>query len=94
MEDQVAFFNNANQIIYDYSILIKNNQNILNNLLKDTTFDKFNDTKSIVNSKSNVNYYIDYENNLNVELNNNSEYIIIIDTITYNKFNVTRFNHY
>ena len=44
MEDQVAFFNNANQIIYDYSILIKNNQNILNNLLKDTFFDKFNDT--------------------------------------------------
>lgn len=92
MEEQIAFFNNANQIVYDYSILMNKNQNIVNNLLKDTFFDKFNNTKSIVT------YYIDNDinniNNMNIELNNNSEYIIVVDAITYNKFNVIRFNHY
>ncbi len=111
MEEQIAFFNNANQIVYDYLILMKNNQNILNNLLKDTTFDKMNDTKNIVsyhidydNYANNTNYdnyvnNINYVNNFNIELNNNQTNIelnkvIIVDEITYNKFNVIRFNHY
>ncbi len=94
MEHQIAFFNNANQIVYDYSILMKNNQNIVNNLVKDNFFDKFNNTKSIVTYYIDNNNYINNDNNINIELNNNSEYIIVVDTITYNKYNVIRFNNY
>lgn len=78
MEDQVAFFNNADQIVFDYMVF--NHFNFVNNHMKDIHFDKFNDTKSIV-----VNY-IDCD-----DIQNN---IILIDTITFNKLNIMKFNNY
>ncbi len=96
MENQVAFFNNVNQIIYDFNNMINNNI-IVTNHIKETHFDKFNDTKSIV-----LNYtdYVNIDNNnnknkLNIEINNNVEdYVIIVDVLTYNKLNITKFNNY
>ena len=105
MENQIAFFNNINQIVYDYSFLMNRNQ--YQNLVKDNTFDKFNDTKSILshyisndnfNSNSNINDSMSFFENLeslkNIEFNDNFEYFIIVDKLTFNKFNITRFNQF
>ena len=107
MENQIAFFNNINQIVYDYSFLMNRNQYQCQNLVKDSIFDKFNDTKSILshyisndnfNFNSNINDSIHFFENLqsfkNIELNDNIEYFIIVDKLTFNKFNITRFNQF
>ncbi len=86
MEEQIAFFNNANQIIFDYALLYRDYT--LQNYLKDIHFDKLNDIKNIVLN------YTDNVNNLNLELNNFEEFIIVVDKVTYNKLNVTKFNNY
>ncbi len=94
MNDQVAFFNNANQIVFDYYSSMNNC--VMNNYVKESYFDRLNDTKSIV-----LNYtdYVNNVNNLNIELNNIElnnleEYIIVVDMITFNKLNVMKFNNY
>ncbi len=72
MEHQVAFFNNANQIIFDLNNMI--NYQFFNNYIKETHYDKYNDKKNIV---------LNYEN-----------YVIVVDVLTYNKINVTKFSSY
>ncbi len=94
MDHQVAFFNNANQIIFDLNNMI-NNQ-FINNYIKETYFDKFNDTKNIIlNYENNINLIND-ENNENNKNNvyNFENYIIVVDVLTYNKLNITKYNSY
>ncbi len=95
MNDQVAFFNNVNQIVFDY--YSSNNNEYINNYIKDSYFDRLNNTKSIVlnytDYVNNVNNFNNL-NNLNIELNNFEEYIIIVDVLTFNKLNVMKFNNY
>lgn len=79
MEHQIAFFNNINQIIFDYTPCMNYHNLIMNNYMKDNNFDTFNDVKSIVTNCSNY---------------DNLENYIIIDTLTYNKLNIIKFNIY
>ncbi len=92
MNDQVAFFNNVNQIVFDY--YSSNNNEYINNYIKDSYFDRLNNTKSIVLNYTDYVNNVNTFNNLNIELNNFEEYIIIVDVLTFNKLNVMKFNNY
>jgi hypothetical protein len=98
MEHQVAFFNNANQIIFDLNNMI--NYHFFNNYIKETHYDKYNNTKNIIvnytDYDNNQQYYIDYDNQENyTDYDNNQEnYTIIVDVLTYNKINITKFSIY
>ncbi len=92
MNDQVGFFNNVNQIVFDY--YSSNNNEYINNYIKDSYFDRLNNTKSIVLNYTDYVNNVNTFNNLNIELNNFEEYIIIVDVLTFNKLNVMKFNNY
>ncbi len=81
MDLQVVYFNNVNQIIFDYTHLY--HYEMMNNM-KEYYFDKFNDTKKVISSYDNL---YDFD----VEVQNP---FILIDMITYNKLNITKFNIY
>ena len=73
MDLQIAFFNNANQIIYYYYPTNQNSN--LYNFVKDTYFDQYNDSKIVMNYDHLMNvvdtYVIDTDNRFQVIKNQN-----------------------
>ena len=78
MEEQIVFFNNFNQIIFDYYGINYGNP-YLSNYMKDNNFDKYNDIKNILK--------IYEEDNINMIIDS-------ITHVTNNKLNITKFNQY
>lgn len=68
MENQIAFFNLAHQIIWHYPIITKKNAQI-NNLVKDDFFDKYNNYKEVIllNDK-NETYFEEYLTNNKINI--------------------------